>query len=96
MMFSTHVIDLFEVLSDLSRIHENIKISSNLLGSMSDVLDEVFTQPLDQSIYTSDITNATKFLFTFVSEVIDPGNDEDGSVDRLMEIILIQQITKME
>ena len=81
MMFFTHAIDLFEFVSDLSRIYENIKIPSSLLGSIDDVLDEVFAQPLDQSIYTSDISAATKFLFTFVGEVIAARHDESGSVD---------------
>ena len=72
----------YEFLLDSSRVHENMKIQSGLLGSMGDVLDEVLTQHLDQSIIL-DISNGTKLAFTFDGEVIAAGSDGNGlrSVD---------------
>ena len=72
----------YEFLLDSSKVHENMKIQSDLLGSMGDVLDEVFTQHLDQSIIL-DISNGTKLAFTFDGEVIAAGSDGNGlrSVD---------------
>ena len=57
----------YEFLLDLSRVHENMKIQSDLLGSMGDVLDEVFTQHLDQSIILTYCSSKLSVFLTWTS-----------------------------